>query len=124
VYSIENSVRYLLDQFAMHSKATTARSDEDLSRRVEELERELSEAYRREAATAELLKVISRSPPQLQPVLEAIVATASQLVSPTMPTCSQYETASSMPLPTIHEANPSSSSTSRIIRSIPSNEAQ
>ena len=63
----------------MQSDAFTAGADQDLGRRVAELERELSEAHQREAATAEVLKVISGSPTNVQPVFDAIVASAAEL---------------------------------------------
>jgi len=46
---------------------------------LQELRRELTEAHRREAATAEVLKVISRSPTHLQPVFDGILQSAIEL---------------------------------------------
>jgi GAF domain-containing protein len=52
---------------------------EDLAHPVEGLERELNEAHRRKAATAEVLKVISRSKFDLQAVLDTIASICSRL---------------------------------------------
>src|SRR5262245_13880473 len=46
---------------------------------VEQLTRELAEARGREAATSEVLKLISSSPGDLQPVFDAILANATDL---------------------------------------------
>jgi GAF domain-containing protein len=63
----------------MRSEVSTAGADQDLGRIVEELKRELIDGHRREAATAEVLRVISRSPTEVQPVFNAIVESAVKL---------------------------------------------
>src|SRR4029079_5893298 len=57
--------------------STTATVGDDRS--VEELRRELAEAHRREAATAEVLRVIGNSPTDVQPVFDTIVRSAVAL---------------------------------------------
>jgi signal transduction histidine kinase/putative methionine-R-sulfoxide reductase with GAF domain len=51
----------------------------DLIGRIQELERELTVAHRREAAVAEILRVINRSPSDIQPLLDAVARNAARL---------------------------------------------
>src|SRR5262245_19209797 len=63
----------------MASDVLTAGAQQDLRRKVAELERELGEAHQREAATAELLQVINRPQFALQSVFDAIAESAVRL---------------------------------------------
>jgi signal transduction histidine kinase/putative methionine-R-sulfoxide reductase with GAF domain len=51
----------------------------DLQREVEHLTRALSESLEQQTATSEILRVISSSPTDVQPVLEAVAETAARL---------------------------------------------
>src|SRR5262245_3791545 len=63
----------------MSSQMSTAGVEDYLSRKIQELEAELAEARRREAATAEVLAVINRSRSDARPVFDTIVSSAVTL---------------------------------------------
>jgi signal transduction histidine kinase len=63
----------------MQSEVSTGGTEQYREPTVEELKRELAEARRREAATAEVLRVISTSATNVQPVFDTIVRSAVTL---------------------------------------------
>ena len=58
---------------------------------VERLTRDLAEAREREAATSEVLQVISGSPAELEPVFEIILANATRLCDAKFGTLNLYD---------------------------------
>jgi GAF domain-containing protein len=59
----------------MPSPVSTSSADQS----IEELKRELKEAHRRETATAEILRIISSSPTNMQAVFDMVAASAARL---------------------------------------------
>jgi len=63
----------------MRPNVPTTGAEENLARRVEDLERELGEAHRREAATSEILRVIGSSPTSMRTALDMMAEIAAGL---------------------------------------------
>src|SRR4249919_4209940 len=59
--------------------------------KLDQVTRELGEASQRETATSEVLKVISSSPGELEPVFNAMLANATRICEATIGTLYLYE---------------------------------
>src|ERR1700754_2769208 len=66
---------------AIAQQAATAQENARLQSELADARNREQEALERQAATAEILKVIASSPSDVQPVFEAIAASANRLVS-------------------------------------------
>jgi GAF domain-containing protein len=75
----------------MPSEVSIAGSEQDLSRVVAELRRELTDAHRREVATAEVLRVIGSSANNLQSVFQAIVTNSARLCDAAFSAVAMFE---------------------------------
>src|SRR5262249_46233948 len=67
------------------------KSPKDDASRVRDLEKRLAEAKEQQAATAEILQVISQSPTDVQPVFDAIIASAARLCQASFGTLHQFD---------------------------------
>src|SRR5262245_1571427 len=66
-------------------------SASDLERRLAQAERQLSEAFDRQAATDEVLRVIASSPGELEPVFQAMLANAVRICEAKFGVLHRYE---------------------------------
>src|SRR5438132_11705099 len=78
----------------------------DLECRLTQAQRELSEAREQQTATAEVLRVISSSPSQLEPVFETILANATRICDANFGTLSIREGEDAFRSVAMHNAPP------------------
>src|SRR5947208_766148 len=78
----------------------------DLQEQVSALTRELAEAREQQTATAEVLRVISSSPSQLEPVFETILANATRICDANFGTLSIREGEDAFRSVAMHNAPP------------------
>ena len=88
------------------SSASQAALIRKLKARAHDLEKKLSESLEQQAATSEVLKVISSSPGDLQPVFEALLENATRLSEASFGALLLYEDNGAYRLAALHNAPP------------------
>src|SRR6478752_4937410 len=82
------------------------RSNNDPKETIEQLKRELDEALEQQTATSEVLRVISSSPGELEPVFQTILSNATRLCEAKFGTLYRYDGGTFYPV-TFHKVPPS-----------------
>jgi GAF domain len=86
--------------------AETRRQADEAERRLGEAQRQASEALEQQTATSEVLKVISSSPGDLQPVFEAVLDNATRLCEASFGALLLHEDDGAYRLAALHNAPP------------------
>src|SRR6476620_9468137 len=77
--SIKKSRSKPRSQSLKAANAKLLRENKELQRKLQERNRDLTEALEQQTATSEVLRVIASSPTELQPVLDTLIANAVRL---------------------------------------------
>src|ERR1700756_422219 len=73
------------------ANAKLLRENKELQRKLQERNRDLTEALEQQTATGEILRVIASSPTDLQPVFDAIVGSAARLCEATFAALHRFD---------------------------------